>query len=62
MSAFYGYRAMLLLENLSQPSGPISSGEASARESRLQLERSRRLQRRTATAALSCRLEPLIHV
>ena len=53
---------MLLLENPLQPSRLISSGEASARESRLQLEWSRRLQRRTAIAALSYRPEPLIHV
>jgi hypothetical protein len=53
---------MLLVENLPQPSGLISSGEASARESRLQCQVSRRLQCRTVTAALSGRLKPLIHV
>jgi hypothetical protein len=50
---------MLLVENLPQPAGLIVSGEASARENRLQWGTSHRIQRRRASAALSSRPEPV---
>ena len=50
---------MLLVENLPQPVGLIVSGNASARESRLQMGPSRRVQRRGMTAALSRWPEPV---
>lgn len=53
---------MLRVENLPEPPGLISNGEASVRESRLQYRVSRPVQRRGIPAAVECRLKSLIHI
>jgi hypothetical protein len=53
---------MLLVEKLPQPVGLIVSGNASARESRLEMRTSRRMQRRWMIAVLSRWPEPLFQI
>ena len=54
--------AMLLVENLPQPVGLVASGDASARESRLQRDASRRVQCRRMAAAMSRWPEPVFQL
>jgi hypothetical protein len=53
---------MLLVKNLPEPAGLIVSGEASARENRLQLGTSHRVVRRLKSAALNGRPEPVFQL